>query len=106
MCIYICMYIYISIFIYTYIYIYINILIYMYIFMYTGLSLSPGIYCSRTFALTAGATVTLDSMDYENPEWVFISLSTFITGANAKVDIINGGDPNDVFWIQGRAYFT
>jgi hypothetical protein len=65
----------------------------------------PGVYCMTTFSMTASTILALDNTGddaVENPMWVFVAATTFITGANAKV-AINGGDARNVYWIVGTS---
>ncbi len=66
-----------------------------------GLTLVPGIYCFKTFVLSAGATLTLDGSK-GGGKWVFVAGSTFITGAKAKV-VMKDGLASNVMWIQGTS---
>jgi hypothetical protein len=63
----------------------------------------PGVYCAGTFSIAYATTVTLKNDNLEvTPKWVFVATTTFITGAGAKVAIING-DASNVFWVIGTS---
>lgn len=74
-----------------------------------GLVLTPGIYqsASGTFNISTG-DLTLDAQGDPNALWVFQTASGLTVGiagpTGAKnVNIINGGNPNNVFWQVGSA---
>jgi hypothetical protein len=62
----------------------------------------PGVYCMTTFSIAASTTLYLTNTGDVEPTWVFVSATTFITGANAKV-VISGGDARNVYWIVGTS---
>jgi Ice-binding-like len=64
-----------------------------------GSTLGPGIYCQGTLAITAGQTLTLSGLGI----YVFQAASTLITGAGARVTLINGAQPCDIFWAVGSS---
>ena len=68
----------------------------------SGMTLSPGVYC---FASSAGltGTLTLDGLGSSNAVWIFQIGSTLITGSSSTVQIINGGQPCNVFWQVGSS---
>ena len=67
-----------------------------------GMTLVPGVYC---FASSAGltGTLTLDALGNPNAVWVFQIPSTLITGSDSTVQIINAGNPCNVFWQVGSS---
>lgn len=67
-----------------------------------GQTLAPGVYCSgSTMGLTG--TVTLDAGGVSNAVWVFQMGSTLTTASNSVVQVINGGQQNNVFWQVGSS---
>ncbi len=61
----------------------------------SGLSLGPGVYCSTSsFSLTGTLTLT------GTGDWIFKTVSTFITGSGSQVV---GGDPCRVWWRVGSS---
>jgi hypothetical protein len=74
-----------------------------------GLTLPPGIYksASGTFNITNG-DLTLDAMGDPNAEWIFQTASGLAVGVAGpsgarSVNMINGGQPKNVFWYVGSA---
>jgi hypothetical protein len=71
--------------------------------------LPPGIYksASGTFNITNG-DLTLDAMGDPNAEWIFQTASGLAVGVAGpsgarSVNMINGGQPKNVFWYVGSA---
>lgn len=69
-----------------------------------GQTLFPGVYRFGT-ASTANliGTLTLDANGSLTPVWIFQATSTLITAAGARVNLINGATPADVFWQVGSS---
>lgn len=67
-----------------------------------GLTLTPGVYCFATSAQLTG-TLTLDAQGDPNAVFIFQIGSTLTTASNARVRIINGGQPCNVFWQVGSS---
>jgi hypothetical protein len=74
-----------------------------------GLTLPPGIYksASGTFNITNG-DLTLDAMGDPNAEWIFQTASGLTVGVAGpsgarSVNMINGGQPKNVYWYVGSA---
>jgi hypothetical protein len=66
------------------------------------LTLGPGVYfCSSSAQLTGD--LTLDAGLDLDPQWIFKIGSTLTTAANARVLLINGATPSDVFWQVGSS---
>ena len=59
-----------------------------------GSTLGPGIYCGGTLAITGGQTLTLNG----GGVYIFKSAATLITGNAARVLLIGGAQPCDIFW--------
>ncbi|HEV2033340.1 MAG TPA: ice-binding family protein [Candidatus Dormibacteraeota bacterium] len=66
-----------------------------------GLTLVAGTYCSGTMGLTG--TLTIDGGGVTTGVWIFQMASTLITGAGARVSLINGAQPCDIFWQVGSS---
>lgn len=66
-----------------------------------GLVLFPGVYHFASSAFLDGA-LTLDGEGNPNSEWDFQIGSTLITGSNASVNVIAGGECN-VYWQVGSS---
>ncbi|HET6202910.1 MAG TPA: ice-binding family protein [Planctomycetota bacterium] len=67
-----------------------------------GLTLAPGVYCFATTAQISGA-LTLDAQGNPNAVFVFQIGSTLTTAINSSVQVINGGQPANVFWQVGSS---
>jgi hypothetical protein len=67
-----------------------------------GLTLTPGVYCYGSSAQLTG-TLTLDAQGDPGAVFVIQAGSTLITAANAAVDMVNGGDPCNVYWQVGSS---
>lgn len=62
-------------------------------------TLGPGLYCNGTMAISAGLTLTLNG----GGVYIFQIGSTLITGGSARVLLINGAQPCDIFWQVGSS---
>ena len=68
-----------------------------------GKILPPGVYkFDVAGGLTAGV-LKLDANGDYNAQWIFQFGSTFITEVGAQVEMINGGNPMNVFWQVGSS---
>ncbi len=67
-----------------------------------GQTLVPGVYCFSSSGSLTG-TLTLNAQGNPNAVWVFKTGSTFITGSNASVVLINGAQNCNVFWQVGSS---
>ncbi len=67
-----------------------------------GLTLTPGVYCFATSAQLTG-TLTLDAQGDPNAVFIFQIGTTLTTASNSRVQIINGGQPCNVFWQVGSS---
>ncbi len=67
-----------------------------------GLTLTPGVYCYATSAQLTG-TLTLDAQGDPGAVFVIQAGSTVISAANAAVDMVNGGNPCNVYWQVGSS---
>src|SRR3990172_384332 len=68
-----------------------------------GLTLVPGVYCFQSPAVGLTGTLTLNAQGNPNAVWVFQTASTLITGSNASVLLINGGQNCNVYWRVGSS---
>jgi len=67
-----------------------------------GTTLTPGVYSSPG-ASTLNGILTLDGQTDPNALFIFHIEGAFATGANAKVNLINGAQACNVFWkIEGQ----
>jgi serine-aspartate repeat-containing protein C/D/E len=67
-----------------------------------GLTLTAGVYFFSSAAQLTG-TLTLDAQGNPNAEFDFQIGSSLTTASNSSVQVINGGDPCDVFWQVGSS---
>jgi hypothetical protein len=72
-----------------------------------GLTLAPGVYTAPGGSLLlTGSDLTLDAQGNANAVWVFqmaASLTVGAAGAPRSVILINGAQPQNVFWQVGTA---
>ncbi len=67
-------------------------------------TLTPGVYSiGGASSITTLATLTLDGQGDPNALFVFKVAGAFTTGAGATVVLINGADPDNVFWLATGA---
>jgi hypothetical protein len=68
-----------------------------------GTTLTPGVYASPagTFGITG--TLTLDAEDDPNAVFIFKAASTLITASASNVDLVNGAQASNVFWVVGSS---
>jgi len=67
-----------------------------------GLTLTPGVYCYAAAAQLTG-TLTLDAQGNPSAVFIFQIGSTLTTASNAKVQVINGGSPCNIYWKVGSS---
>jgi hypothetical protein len=71
-----------------------------------GATLSPGVYCFTSTAVSLTGTLTLDAGGDSNAAWVFKTGSTLITASNSAVVLIGGATPcnnNNITWQIGSS---
>ena len=68
-----------------------------------GQELTAGVYDSATGTFEITGTLTLDAEGDPDAVFVFQTASTLITASNSVVELINGGDPCNVFWQVGSS---
>ena len=70
----------------------------------SGQVLYPGVYAfSSSALLSAIHPLTLDARGDLNAVWVFKIVSTFTAVESSKINIINGGLPDNVYWQVGSS---
>jgi type VI secretion system secreted protein VgrG len=67
-----------------------------------GLTLIPGVYCFDSSAFLTG-TLTLNAVDGAASVFIFKTESTLITASGSRVEFLNGGTCNGVFWRVGSS---
>jgi type VI secretion system secreted protein VgrG len=67
-----------------------------------GKTLLPGVYCYSSSAQLTG-TVTLDAQGDAGAVFIFKVASTLTTASDARVSLINGGSPCNVYWQVGSS---
>jgi hypothetical protein len=74
----------------------------------SGLTLSPGVYCSApgTFAIAVSGLLRLDAQNISSSQWIFQADTTLTTGVDSVVEFINGGMANNVYWVAGTSVTT
>jgi len=68
-----------------------------------GLVLPPGNYGFTSSAFLSAGILTLDAGGNPDAMWVFQITSTLITSVGARVIVINGGSPFNVYWQVGSS---
>jgi hypothetical protein len=69
-----------------------------------GSTLTPGVYTSGTFGITAGAgPLVLDAVGDPAAVFIFQTPATLITGVASQVQLINGAQSCNVFWQIGTS---
>jgi hypothetical protein len=69
-----------------------------------GTTLTPGVYTSGTFGITAGAgPLMLDAVGDPAAVFIFQTPDTLITGVASQVQLINGAQSCNVFWQIGSS---
>ena len=68
-----------------------------------GSTVTPGVYDSAagTFGITG--TLTLDAQGDPNAVFIFKAASTLITASASNVNLINGAQASNVFWLVGSS---
>ena len=68
-----------------------------------GTTQTPGVYASPagTFGITG--TLTLDAQGDPNAVFIFKAASTLITASASNVDLVNGAQASNVFWLVGSS---
>jgi uncharacterized repeat protein (TIGR01451 family) len=67
-----------------------------------GMTLLPAVYCFASSAQLTG-TLAFDAAGDSNAVWVIKTGSTLTTAGNSSVQVINGGQNNNVFWQIGSS---
>ena len=68
-----------------------------------GTTETPGVYASPagTFGITG--TLTLDAQGDPNAIFIFQAASTLITASASSVELVNGAQASNVFWVVGSS---
>jgi hypothetical protein len=68
-----------------------------------GTTVTPGVYASPagTFGITG--TLTLDAQGDPNAVFIFRAASTLITASASSVELVNGAQASNVFWVVGSS---
>jgi hypothetical protein len=68
-----------------------------------GTTQTPGVYASAagTFGITG--TLTLDAKGDPNAVFIFKAASTLITASASRVNLVNGAQASNVFWLVGSS---
>ena len=69
----------------------------------SGVTLTPGVYCYGSSALTLGAwkSLTLDAQGVSTSLWVLKSTGSLVTGDHSSMILQNGALSSNVFWSVG-----
>jgi hypothetical protein len=68
-----------------------------------GAVVTPGVYTATSSLNFTGGTVTLDGQGNPNATWVFQINSTLVTATSTKLLLINGAQPQNVWWLVGSS---
>ena len=72
-----------------------------------GMSFTPGIYSAAGgAALSITGNVTLDGQGQSDPFFLFYTPAALNTTASIIINLINGTQPKDVYWVVGGAITT
>lgn len=76
--------------------------IYPAIFELANLTLTAGVY-NNPSSFSLNGTLILDGLNDASSVWIFQMGSTFTSGANSMVSLINGAQASNVFWQVGSS---
>lgn len=68
-----------------------------------GTTVTPGIYTATSSLNFTGGTVTLDAQGNPNASWVFQINSTLVTAAATTLRLVNGAQPQNIFFLVGSS---
>lgn len=68
-----------------------------------GQTLVPGVYRGATLDLSGALPLTLDAQGDAGAVFIFQAGSTLITASDSRIQLINGGNPCNVFWQIGSS---
>lgn len=69
-----------------------------------GVTFAPGTYRALAAAnVAATTTVTLNGASNPDGQWIFQIPGSFTTGANVKINLINGAKACNVYWVVGTS---
>jgi type VI secretion system secreted protein VgrG len=66
-----------------------------------GTTLTGGVYAGGTLEITG--TLTLDAQGDPNAVFILRAASTLVTASNSTVELINGAQASNVFWLVGSS---
>ena len=69
----------------------------------SGLTLTPGVYCSGGAMTLSAGTLTLDALGDVNAEFLFQMASTLITSPYTSFILQNGAQAKNVYWSVGSS---
>jgi hypothetical protein len=67
---------------------------------------TAGYYRASTLNIAAGSTVILDGNNDPDAHFIFYSDTTMITGAISTIELRNGANAKNVFWVLGTTLTT
>lgn len=67
-----------------------------------GSTMTPGVYSASTNIQITG-TLTLDGQNNNDSIFIFKAGSTLTTASSSKIELINGANPNNIFWQVGTS---
>jgi hypothetical protein len=68
----------------------------------SGITLGQGTYSAGTFMISTG-NLTLDARGNSNAVWIFQMQTTLTTLPFTRVQVINGGNPCNIYWQVGSS---
>ena len=69
----------------------------------SGLTLTPGVYCSGKQLTLSATTLTLDARGNSDAQWIFQAGSSLITSPFTSVILTNGAQAKNVYWKVGSS---
>ena len=64
----------------------------------SGRTLSAGVYCTQSGAMTIASVLTLDGGSNSVSQWIFQVTTTLITSPSSSVLLINGAKSSNIWW--------
>lgn len=68
-----------------------------------GLTLMPGVYCSRSEMKFSASTLTLDGQGDSNAQWIFQVGTALTTATTTSFILENGAQAQNIFWAVGSS---
>ena len=69
----------------------------------SGLTLTPGVYCSGKELTLSATALTLDARGNADAQWIFQAGSSLITSPYTSVILTNGAQAKNVYWKVGSS---